>query len=62
MTAAQQLALATDMCAEHAEHCTAGCPMPAVERPTARCEHGHKLATAWLGAWRRNVDAMSGRR
>jgi hypothetical protein len=62
MTAAQQLSLTTAMCARHAGMCTRGCPMPAVERPTARCTRGRELATAWLGAWRRNVDAMSGRR
>jgi hypothetical protein len=61
VTAAAQLALATDMCAEHAEHCEPGCPMPAVERPTAACDRGRELATAWLGAWRRSVDGMSGR-
>jgi hypothetical protein len=61
LTAAAQLALATTMCAEHTQHCEDGCPMPAVERPTGRCERGRELATAWLGAWRRHVDAMSGR-
>jgi hypothetical protein len=62
VTAAEQLATATTMCADHTQHCTAGCPMPAVERPTARCPRGRQLATAWLGVWRRHIDAMSGRR
>jgi hypothetical protein len=62
VTAAQDLAVATAMCARHVKLFRRGCPMPAVERPTGRCEHGHKLATAWLGAWRRHVDGMSGRR
>jgi hypothetical protein len=62
VTAAQQLSLATAMCARHVVLCQRGCPMPAVDKPTAHCEHGQKLATAWLGAWRRHVDGMSGRR
>lgn len=64
MTAAAQLALVTTICAEHTQHCENGCPMPAVERPTGRCERGRALATAWLARCRgrcRHIDAMSGR-
>lgn len=59
MTPAARLALADDMCRNHTAGC-GRCGPPAVERPTAGCHVGRRLEAAWLTAWRRRIDALSG--
>lgn len=58
MTAAARYQLALTMAERHAEHCPV-CSMPSLDRCAAGCREGRKLDVAYIGAWRRRVDALT---